>query len=80
MTSLGWIPQADPPHPSASLACSWKGVLIVMAVHQVVIIYSVLALTFGNHYLRDRRPKKKKKTNLGSQVFAELRGKGQKEA
>lgn len=60
MTSLGQIPQADPPHSSASLACHWKGVPIVpmVVIVQVIVIYSVLALTFGAHYFRDRRPKK----------------------
>lgn len=71
MASLGQIPQADHPSPAASPESPLQGVQIILEVQQVVVIYAVLALTFGNYYFRDSRPRRKKKKTQ-TQVFAEL--------
>lgn len=55
MASLGQIPQADHPSPVASPESPLQGVEIILIVQQGVVICTVLALTFGNHYFRDRR-------------------------
>lgn len=60
MASLRQIPQAGHPSPAASPESPRQGVQMILIVQQVVGIYTVLALTFGNHYFRDRRPRKKK--------------------
>lgn len=59
MASLRQIPQADHRSPVASPESPWQGVQTILIVQQGVVIYTVLALTFGNHYFRDRRPRKK---------------------
>lgn len=64
MASLRQIPQAGHPSPAASPESPRQGVQMILIVQQVVVIYTVLALTFGNHYFRDRRPRKKRQLRL----------------
>lgn len=64
MASLGQIPQVDHPSPVASTESPLQGVQIILEVQQVVDIYTVLALTFGNYYFRNRRPRKKQQQQL----------------
>lgn len=83
MASLRQIPQAGHPSPAASPESPRQGVQMILIVQQVVGIYTVLALTFGNHYFRDRRPRKNNNNNSSDSSICrtqEKKIKRQKEA